>query len=155
MIGYTHNYYRIPVNYRIPLDENDKSTETFYKLQRNYLYDISVTIDTVGSPDPEKAVELTTQYTIENWTTKEVLVSVEGINFLYVEDSRITMPNSTKYTTTFQSSTPVTISNIKVNGKTPAANEVSIEWSKSAKSGDIVINSKLPTILWQRPLRSR
>lgn len=144
LIGYTHNYYRIPVNYRIPLDENDKSTETFYKLQRNYLYDISVTIDTVGSPDPEKAVELTTQYTIENWTTKEVLVSVEGINFLYVEDSRITMPNSTKYTTTFQSSTPVTISNIKVNGKTPAANEVSIEWSKSAKSGDIVINSKLP-----------
>ncbi|MFR7807966.1 MAG: hypothetical protein ACLU4N_00955 [Butyricimonas faecihominis] len=89
-------------------------------------------------------MELTTQYTIENWTTKEVLVSVEGINFLYVEDSRITMPNSTKYTTTFQSSTPVTISNIKVNGKTPAANEVSIEWSKSAKSGDIVINSKLP-----------
>ncbi|MFR7875395.1 MAG: hypothetical protein ACLU4J_02785 [Butyricimonas paravirosa] len=29
LIGYTHNYYRIPVNYRIPLDENDKSTKRF------------------------------------------------------------------------------------------------------------------------------
>lgn len=144
IIVYAHNYYRIPVNYRLPLDENDESMDAFYKLQRNYLYDISVTVDTVGSPDPETAVELTTQYKIMDWTTKDVLVSVEGINFLYVEDTRITMPNSTKYTTTFQSSTPVTIGNIKVNGKAPAANEVNIEWNKSAKAGNIVINSTLP-----------
>ncbi len=140
-LTYTNSYYRIPVNYRLSAEGTD---ETLYKLQRNYLYDISVQVDRLGSPDPKTPVELSTQYTIKDWTTKDVLVSVEGINFLYVEDTRITMPNSTKFTTTFQSSTPVSISNIQVNGVASDGNGVNIEWTKDAKAGNIEINSVLP-----------
>ena len=144
VLGYVHSYYRIPVNYRLSASDDSEAVKDLYKLQRNCLYDISVLVDRLGAPNPEGAVELTTQYTIQDWTTKDVLVAVEGIDFLYVEDTRITMPNSTKYTTTFQSSTPVVISDIQVNGKPSDGSGESIEWTKDAKSGTIVINSVLP-----------
>lgn len=143
-LGYEHSYYRIPVNYHLSASDDSEAVKELYKLQRNYLYDITVLVDKLGTPTPEGAVDLTTRYTIQDWTTKDVLVSVEGIDFLYVEDTRITMPNSTKYTTTFQSSTPVVISNIQVNGKPSDGSGESIVWTKDAKSGNIVINSVLP-----------
>mgnify|MGYP000125671914 CR=1 FL=1 len=77
----------------------------------------------------------------------EVLVSVEGINFIYVKDTKISMPNSTQFTTTFQSSTPdVVIKQITVNG-TAVSNggkEVNITVTPNAKSGNITITSPLP-----------
>lgn len=63
-------------------------------------------IDKKGDTDPHSAVPLNAGYTIQDWSTHEVLVSVEGINFIYVKDTKISMPNSTQFTTTFQSSTP-------------------------------------------------
>ena len=112
----TQNYYKIPVNYRLS-DGSTGQTENLYKLERNRLYDIRVNIDKKGDTDPHSAVPLNAGYTIQDWSTHEVLVSVEGINFIYVKDTKISMPNSTQFTTTFQSSTPdVEIQKISVNG---------------------------------------
>lgn len=142
----TQNYYRIPVNYRLPNGSTGQA-ESLYKLERNHLYDIQVNIDKKGDTDPHTAVTLDAAYTIQDWTTHEILVSVEGINFIYVKDTKISMPNSTQYTTTFQSSTPdVEISKITVNGVTVAngGKEVNIAATPNAKSGTISITSPLP-----------
>ena len=151
---YTQNYYKVPVNFRLPSDdtanpseEQEAERDAIYKLERNHLYDITILVDKPGSETPESAKEISANYTIKDWTTKEVLVSVEGFNFLYVEQTTITLPNRTSYTTTFQSSTPdVEITDITVNGTTVTngANGVDITCSQGVKSGDIVINSTLP-----------
>lgn len=64
-------YYKIPVNYRLPnesdqpaftKDELDEIRDTYYRLMRNHLYDITVRIDGPGGPitDP-----VTPNYTIK------------------------------------------------------------------------------------------
>lgn len=142
----TQNYYRVPVNYRLP-DGTAGQEENLYKLERNHLYDILVNIDKQGDTDPHSAVQLNASYTIQDWTTHEILVSVEGVNFIYVKDTKISMPNSTQFTTTFQSSTPdVEITNITVNGvsATNGGKDVKIVSTPNAKSGTISITSPLP-----------
>lgn len=146
----SRNYYKVPLNYR--LSSNDAATtieiEALYKLQRNHLYDIIVQVDQPGATTPETATEIKGAFIIQDWSTKEVLVTVEGINFIYVKDTHITLPNSTKFTTTFQSSTPdVEVTDIKING-TPIANNsngVNIICQSGVKTGTIQINSSLPT----------
>ena len=142
----TQNYYKIPVNYRLS-DGSTGQTENLYKLERNRLYDNRVNIDKKGDTDPHSAVPLNAGYTIQDWSTHEVLVSVEGINFIYVKDTKISMPNSTQFTTTFQSSTPdVEVSDIAVNGKeiVNGSEGVFINYSHNVKTGDIIIVSALP-----------
>lgn len=62
-------YYKIPVNYRLPkdndavIDEENKdsyieSIKNFYCLQRNYIYDITVSIDRKGGGEEETAITL-------------------------------------------------------------------------------------------------
>ena len=55
----TEGYYKIPVNYRLPtnsdqpgytLTELEGIRDTYYRLLRNHLYDITVTIDGPGGP---------------------------------------------------------------------------------------------------------
>ena len=135
----TQNYYKIPVNYRLS-DGSTGQTENLYKLERNRLYDIRVNIDKKGDTYPHSAVPLNAGYTIQDWSTHEVLVSVEGINFIYVKDTKISMPNSTQFTTTFQSSTPdVEIQKITVNGVSVSngRKEITITATPNVKSGNI------------------
>lgn len=62
----TEYYYKVPVNYRLP-DNNDDidikpdEYKHLYRLQRNYIYDITVDIDHAGGTylDPEKIANLT------------------------------------------------------------------------------------------------
>lgn len=151
------NYYKVPVNFRLPSGTNPTSEETkaLYKIQRNYLYDITVLVDKAGSTTPETAVTLDANYVVMDWTTKDVIVAVEGLNFLFVRDSHITLPNNTSFTTLFQSSTPdVQITDIKVND-TPisnGSNGVNISWTANAKYGSIVINSTLPTNFFEKDI---
>lgn len=144
----------MPVNFRIPADDTANPSEeqeaernAIYRLERNHLYDITVLVDQPGSPTPETAIEISANYVIKDWTTKEVIVAVEGFNFIYVEDTNIKLPNSTKFTTTFQSSTPdVEVSDIAVNGKeiVNGSEGVFINYSHNVKTGNIIIISALP-----------
>lgn len=141
---YANNYYKVPVNYSY---SQDGSTDV-YKLKRNTLYDITVNVDVLGSDDPGTALTLDGSYRIVDWTTKDVYVSVEGADFIYVKDTNISLPNRTIFTTTFQSSTPdVIIADMKVNG-VPANNgdqDVLLYVDAGVKSGNITIDSRLPS----------
>ena len=72
-------YYKVPVNYQLPEDNDDINidAETYkelYRLQRNYIYDIAVTIDREGGSriDPGTLVNLT--YSIMPWDGEEITV---------------------------------------------------------------------------------
>lgn len=142
---YLENYYKVPVNYR--LDAGGKDNPSLYRLERNHLYDITLLIDKPGAATPEAAVVLNANYVIQDWTTKQIYVEVEGVNFIYVRDTEIRLPNSTDFTTVFQSSSPdVTVGGITVNGKAIANGRqgVNITWTSGVKSGNIHIHSTLP-----------
>ena len=68
-------YYKVPVNYQLPEDNDDinpdESYKDLYRLQRNYLYDITVTIDRKGGSEKEPVV---TDFTIvvEPWEEKYI-----------------------------------------------------------------------------------
>ena len=154
-VEYPLNYYKIPVNYRLSEDddntnltpEQEEARKALYKLERNRLYDVVVAVDKLGTDNPNTAIELNGNYTIADWTSKEILVAVEGVNVLYVKDTEIRLPNSTSFTTAFQSSSQnVSIGNITVNGVAinNGSNGVNITWTQNAKYGNINITSTLP-----------
>lgn len=153
-VNYPNNYYRVPVNYRLadndnanPMPETEAARQALYKLERDRLYDIITIVDKLGSTTPVTAVDLNCNFTIQDWTTKQVLVAVDAVNFIYVKDRTINLPNSTSFTTTFQSSSAdVQITAITVNGVASAngSNGVTIAWTNNAKSGNITITSTLP-----------
>lgn len=145
-VEHPQNYYRVPVNY-ITSNGNTVNPDS-YRIHRNYLYDITLVVDKLGSTDPGNAVTLNGNYIIQDWTTREVIVEVQGVNFLYVKDRDIKLPNSTTYTTNFQSSSAdVEIDNITVNGTAVSngSQGVNITWDQNVKTGKITINSTLPT----------
>ena len=129
-----------------PSEEQEAERNAIYRLERNHLYDITVLIDQPGSPTPETAKEISANYTIEDWTTKEILVSVEGFNFIYVEDTDIKLPNSTKFTTTFQSSTRMLKYQILLSTDRRSKWKCRSFYQQHAgvKTGDIIIISALP-----------
>ena len=77
------SYYKVPVNFTIA-DYNDKVSfsaddiktlrDTYYRIKRNYIYDITVTIDHEGGTylDPEEASNWILN--VEPWNTEEVTV---------------------------------------------------------------------------------
>lgn len=76
-------YYKIPVNFRLYTD-NDKVSFTdselaeiraLYRLQRNYIYDITVTIDRAGGTEPEEPIELKPlYYHVDQWDEMDIEV---------------------------------------------------------------------------------
>lgn len=72
-------YYKVPVNYQLPEDNDDididaETYKELYRLQRNYIYDIAVTIDREGGSriDPGTLVNLT--YSVMPWDGEEITV---------------------------------------------------------------------------------
>lgn len=72
-------YYKVPVNYQLPEDNDDINIDAgtykdLYCLKRNHIYDIAVTIDREGGSriDPGTLVNLT--YSIMPWDGEEITV---------------------------------------------------------------------------------
>lgn len=76
-------YYKIPVNKRLPSDNDDINLDPdtyrhLYRLQRNHLYDITVTIDREGGTE-DKPVELENlEYHVAKWD--EIVTDVPSFN---------------------------------------------------------------------------
>lgn len=83
-------YYKIPVNYRLP-DNNDdinikpENYRHLYRLQRNHIYDITVNIDRPGGTvtDPGELANLT--YEVNPWDRQDITVNYED-NLSYRSD---------------------------------------------------------------------
>ena len=71
-------YYEIPVNYRLPEDNDainpDESYKELYRLRRNYIYDITVNIDIPGGSETEPVVLPTLYYSVVKWNEEEIVV---------------------------------------------------------------------------------
>lgn len=72
-------YYKVPVNYQLP-DDNDgvnikpEDYRHLYRLQRNYIYDITVTIDREGGPESEPVPVDNLEVVVVPWEEKEIEV---------------------------------------------------------------------------------
>ena len=71
-------YYEVPVNYRLPEDNDsivpDESYKELYRLRRNYIYDITVRIDRPGGTETEPVNLPTLYYSVVKWNEKEIVV---------------------------------------------------------------------------------
>jgi hypothetical protein len=94
--------YRVPIS---PRDLTGDEAQYMKKLQRNFLYDVSVTVKILGSIE-ELPVEVEGNYIIKDWGTQEILVDIKGSHYLVVSERVVTMPNRNSYTVTFNSSIP-------------------------------------------------
>lgn len=67
-------FYKVPVNKRL-YEKNDAATtdwshyEPLYRLDRNYIYDVTATVDREGGSDPENPAELKVLPTVLPWET--------------------------------------------------------------------------------------
>ena len=71
-------YYKVPVNYQLP-DDNDATTphpsyKDLYRLQRNHIYDITVTIDREGGPESKPVPVDNLEVVVVPWEEKEIEV---------------------------------------------------------------------------------
>lgn len=103
------------------------------------LYDIVGTIDV-------NTREAKFNWTLKPWEVKVREVSVDIVDpaFLVVANTEMTMPNMTSISTMFQSSSPITISNIKVSNGTSYTNKEVTITNSEGNSGSINISSELP-----------
>ena len=95
--------------YRIRLTPNLTGEEAdlyMNRLNRNTLYDIAVSIRILGGV-AETPVDIDdSNYIIQDWSTKDVHVEFEGVNYLVVSERNVVMTNTDNYTLTFNSSIP-------------------------------------------------
>lgn len=149
----SNNYYRIPVNYRLPvdIDKVDPSDASYlYRMDRNFIYDVTVLIDKEGSDIPEHAVTLDCGYTIRDWAGKNKIVVIDVGQWLWVKDDVLYMNNKDEIFTKFDSSASdltYTITDVKIY-------EEDTEWPYKQtgmsvtitpkNTGDIKIGSPIP-----------
>lgn len=78
------NYYKIPIRLG--------GTEA-YKLNRNTIYRVNVTIDRLGQEKPDVPVELKPEYEVLPWETVTIDVDDSNINYLELQKDQIIMKN--------------------------------------------------------------
>lgn len=87
-------YYTVPVNYRLPLPGmSNEEKRNLYRFQRNHLYDVVTSINTLGSEDEQTPLELTASIGVEPWNEIEVVGDLQSAHYLVVKNERPIMPN--------------------------------------------------------------
>ena len=152
----TNYKYLIPVT---PQSLTGDDAQYMNRLDRNFIYDIAVTIRILGSIE-EPPVVIEGNYTIKDWTTQEVLVDIKGAHYLVVSERNVVMPNINNYTLTFNSSVAnvwlvpnslkATYTYVPAGSGTPttvnvATNQMpTVTVQPNVAAGTITINSPIP-----------
>ena len=151
------NYkYLIPVT---PQNLTGEDAQYMNRLDRNFIYDIAVTIRILGSIE-EPPVVIEGNYIIKDWATQEVLVDIKGAHYLVVSERNVVMPNITGYTLNYNSSVAnvtlvpnslkATYTYVPAGASAPVTTNVAssqmptVTVQPNAASGTIVINSPIP-----------
>ena len=112
---FTYFYYRVPVNSQRPDGPQNEDEKKFYRLDRNHLYDIQVTINQLGGTQ-ENPVTLPGNYVIRDWTTQNIYADITAEHYLFVTPQITRMQNTATTVLSYSSSKlPVTISNIQAS----------------------------------------
>lgn len=146
------NYYKIPV--RI------SNTAADLCLKRNTVYTINVTVDRVGNKEIDQPVELTPEISIAYWQNKDIEVGGDTYKYLIVSEDEIEMHNVADTVVTFFSSSAIKVtldaayyvdkSGNEVSLKETSSDWYSVDYDKSALSGELKIHSEVPKIVTAR-----
>lgn len=114
-------YYRIPVNYRLPLPGmNDEEKAGLYKVQRNHLYDIVSSIGILGSEDEGEPFEVDAFVAVQPWNEPdEIDGSIRNAHFLVVKELQPLMPNMSTRQVGY-------LSDLPIQPKSETTNEIEI-----------------------------
>lgn len=142
-------YYKLPLSF---LNSNDVDLQYAFRLLRNKIYEFRIQIRELGSENPENPVNITCNYLIKNWTTKEIEVNINNYHYLVVFETDVNMYNKTDYSIGYASSTNIDIINKSAyyttydNAGNGTKNPVTGGWSISIDpvTGKIKINSSIP-----------
>lgn len=147
--------YRVPIT---PRELTGDEARYMNKIERNFLYDIGVTVKILGSRE-EPPIEITGNYIIKDWSNREVLVDITGAHYLVVSERNVIMPNISTYTLNFNSSIPnvtlvegslkATYTYINNDGVTVIADVASnqqptVSVQPNVAAGTITISSPIP-----------
>lgn len=104
-------YYRIPVNYRFPTGEmTNEQKNGLRKIERNHLYDIVSSINTLGSEDEGDPIHLEAYISIEPWnTSNSVDGDIKNAHFLVVKEHHPLMPNIAERSVAYYSDLSIAI----------------------------------------------
>lgn len=138
--------YRVPVT---PSGLTGDEEQYMNKLQRNFLYDISVNVKILGSRE-EPPVELEGNYTIIDWETLDILVDITGAHYLVVSERHVVMPNVTTYTLQFNSSIP----DVKLVAESLTATYTYVSASTGQPVTENVAGGQMPSVIVQSNVAS-
>ncbi|MFR9649272.1 MAG: fimbrial protein [Rikenellaceae bacterium] len=103
--GRDENYYRCSINSYRGVDDSGC-------IERNVLYNITLYIDEDGSLSEDSASEIVSNYSIMDWSDKDIIFEGTTQHYLSVSEEQITMINSSSHTLTYLSSMPISITNV-------------------------------------------
>ncbi len=147
--------YRVPVT---PRGLTGDDVQYMNKIHRNFLYDISVAVNILGSRE-EPPIAIDGNYIIKDWSTQQVLVDITGAHYLVVSERNVLMPNISSYVLNFNSSIPnvtlvpgslkATFTYINNSGVTVTENVASnqqptVTVQPNVAAGTITISSPIP-----------
>ena len=103
-------YYKVRLNY---LNASSTDPQLAFKLMRNKIYELGVNLYALGSPDPELPLDLTCNFRILDWTTKQIDVSIDNYKYLVVFEDQVDMYNIVSRDIKYASNMDVKIANIQ------------------------------------------
>ena len=103
-------YYKVRLNY---LNASGTDPQLAFKLMRNKIYELGINLYALGSPDPELPLELTCNFRILDWTTKQIDVSIDNYKYLVVFEDQVDMYNIVNRDIKYASNMDVKIENIQ------------------------------------------
>lgn len=114
-------YYRIPVNYRLPLPGmNETEKAGLHKVQRNHLYDIVSSIGILGNEDEGEPFEVDAFVAVQPWNEPdEIDGSIRNAHFLVVKELQPLMPNMSTRQVGY-------LSDLPIQPKSETTNEIEI-----------------------------
>lgn len=110
---FTDFYYRVPISLQNPEGPQTEEERKFYRIDRNYVYDIEVFIDKLGGTE-QSPVSITGNYVVKNWTTQMVDIAITSQHYFVINPLVSQMNNKTTLTLSYSSSKlPINVTNIK------------------------------------------
>ena len=107
-------FYQIPINNRFPTAGMSKEEiASLHKIQRNHLYRIISSIHQLGSEDEGEPFPLSSEISVAPWVNYDIDGNIDTAHFLMVKEKNPMMPNVGRIRLDYQSSLPITITDIR------------------------------------------
>lgn len=142
-------YYKLSLSF---LNSSEIDKQYAFRLLRNKIYEFGIQIYELGSEDPQNPLDLTCNYLIKDWTTKNIDINISNLHYLVAFETQVNMYNTTSYAIGYAASTAIEVKNARAyfntfsNSGVATQNPVQSGWTISVdpQNSKININSTLP-----------